>query len=247
MYGKVWHGFEPYNKKEKVRLELACRAIAAHRQSLNLSRRYKLLDIGCGVGPLREWLEKDKFHITGLEFGESAAKIAEQNYDACEIGDVESEWPFESASLDGLHAGAVLEHVIDWHAPLNHAGKCLRDNGLLVISVPNLRHWREIHKLILGKQPHWIRCMEHLHGYTPKFLRKLVSLHGFEVKTITTDSLELPFMPDCLARRFLAGFGSVIILAARLKHRVQIEDSSKAWQFPNHKRLGKHYIEIPEE
>ena len=80
------------------------------------------------------------------------AAIAARNYDKCEVADIEEPWPVEPASFDGLHAGAILEHVVNWHAPLNSANRALRDDGLIVVSVPNLRYWKEVRKLIVGKQ-----------------------------------------------------------------------------------------------
>ena len=247
LYKQAWHGDKPYDDKELVRLELACHSVREHAAELGLDRPYELLDLGCGVGPLRPWLGPEEFRITGLELSAEAAEAARANYDACEVCDVESPWPIGPASLDGVHAGAILEHVIDWNAPLNHANRCLRDAGLLVAAVPNLRHWKEIRKLIVGKQPHWIRSMAHLHAYTPRFLRELVTMHGFEVTRMEADMVKLPLLSDRWrwVRRVFAGIGSVLILTARLGRRVRVEDAAKAWQFPDHKRLGKRFIEVP--
>ena len=63
---------------------------------------------GCGVGPLRRSLGAEEFRITGLELSAEAAEAARANYDACEVCDVESPWPIGPASLDGVHAGAIL-------------------------------------------------------------------------------------------------------------------------------------------
>ncbi len=246
VYEQAWHADIPYDEKEVVRLIKACELIRRHADELEPPRRYNLLDVGCGVGPLRKWLPENEFNITGLELSEAAAVVARKNYDACEVADVETPWPVEPESFDGVHAGAIMEHVLDWHAPLNHANTALRDGGLIVVAVPNLRYWKEIRRLIRGRQPHWLTDMQHLHGYTPKFLKTLVSLHGFEVIGFEADRVNLPLMPRrnrWIERRF-ARIGSVLILSARLIRRVRVEDDSRTEQFDNHKPVAMRSIEI---
>jgi 2-polyprenyl-3-methyl-5-hydroxy-6-metoxy-1,4-benzoquinol methylase len=247
LYESAWHGDRPYDQKEAIRLEKAARLVRREAERLRLNRRYDLLDAGCGVGPLRRWLDAEAFRIVGLELSPEAARIARGSYDSCEVADVERPWPVERASFDAVHAGAVLEHVVDWHAPLNQANRALRDGGLLVVSVPNLRYWKEIRRLLRGRQPHWMCEMTHLHAYTPRFLRELVSLHGFRVIGMEADRVNLPLLPSrsqwvC---RVLAGLGSVLILSGGLQRRVRVEDRARAGRFPGHKQVGLRSIEVP--
>jgi 2-polyprenyl-3-methyl-5-hydroxy-6-metoxy-1,4-benzoquinol methylase len=247
-YAGAWHGEQPYDAKEEVRLSKACERVREHAAGAPASLPYELLDIGCGVGPLRRWLDRERFRITGLEWSEEAAALCRGNYDACRVGSVEEEWPFREAAFDGVHAGAILEHVFDWHAPLNQANRVLRPGGQLVVSVPNLRYWKEIRRLIRGKQPHWMSEMLHIHAYTPKFLRDLVTLHGFAVTALEADRVNLPLLPKnarWVTRRF-AGLGSVIILTARLERRTRVEDRSRAPSFAGHRAVGLRSIEIIE-
>jgi len=246
IYVNAWHGDQPYDAKEAVRLERACEMFIAHADTLTLDRRYRLLDIGCGIGPLRRWLDAERFEIVALEISEEAAELARRNYDDCTVGDVEEPWPVEAGSFDGVHAGAIMEHVVNWHRPLNHANVALADGGQLVISTPNLRYWKEISRLIRGRQPHWIKHMAHLHGYTPKFLKKLVTLHGFEVTAFQADRVNLPLLKWCDRKmsRWFAGIGSVMILAAVRKRRVRIEHEDLAHTFPSNTPVGMDAIEV---
>jgi SAM-dependent methyltransferase len=245
----AWHAGRPYDEKERLRLQRACELIREHQGELAPGRRYDVLDVGCGVGPLRHWLGREAFRIVGLEISEAAAAIARERYDACEVCDVESPWPLAPAGFDAVHAGAVMEHVLDWHAPLNGANTALRDGGLLVVSVPNLRYWKEVRRLLRGRQPHWLKDMKHLHGYTPGFLCELVGVHGFEVRRLEADRVNLPLLPQTsrwACRRF-ARWGSVLILAARLVRRVRVEDHGRAAEFPNHREVACRSIEVTGE
>lgn len=241
----AWHGDEPYDEKETVRLRRACQLLGQHTQAAT-GRRRDVLDVGCGIGPLRPFLPAEQYRIVGLEISAEAAELARRNYDACEVCDADNAWPVEPASFDGVHAGAVMEHVLDWHAPLNGANRALRNGGLIVITVPNLRYWKEVRRLIRGRQPHWLGCMKHVHGYTPELLKELVSIHGFEPIALEADRVNLP-IPGGNSRwacRRFAGWGSVLILAARLVRRVRVEDRDRAAEFPNHKPVACRAIEI---
>ncbi len=241
----AWHGEEPYSADERLRLRRACDFIRDHAERLGLSRRYRLLDVGCGVGPLREHLTAKRFEIVGLEINAQAAALARRQYDDCLVADIEGDWPLPPGSFDGVHAGAVLEHVPDWHAPLNHANRILAEGGFLVVSVPNLSYWKEIRRLIRGRQPHWLKAMAHLHGYTLGFLRQLIQLHGFTVRCVEADRVKLPLLPDWpWVKRRLARFGSVLVLSAQLLRRVRVEDVCQTSQFPHHKLLPLRSIEV---
>ncbi len=235
-----------YSPAEEIRLKRACELAEAHRKTLPPQGRYRLLDVGCGVGPLRKWLPAETCELVGLEFSEAAAAVCRKNYDACLIGDVESTWPVEDGSFQAVHAGAVIEHVMDWHAPLNQANRVLAENGLLIVSTPNLRYWKEIRRLILGRQPHWLKEMAHVHGYTPKFLTTLLEVHGFAVETFEADRIRLPLLPRTsrVGAKRLARWGSVMIIAARLKRRCRVEDRARRSQFPHHKDAPLRSIEI---
>ena len=244
----AWHGDRPYRADELIRIHRAAELLHDHAGELSLTRRYELLDLGCGIGPLRPYLPQESFCIRGVEVCREAALIAARNYDSCEAADVEQSLPFPSESFDGAHAGAILEHVIDWHAPLNHINRVLRPGGFLVVSVPNLRYWKEIRRLLRNRQPHWLKDMEHLHGYTPAFLQEMVRIHGFEVAGMEADRVNLPLLPDFRwVRTFFAGIGSVLILWSRKRRSVRVENRALANQFPEHKSVGLRSIEVPFE
>jgi cyclopropane fatty-acyl-phospholipid synthase-like methyltransferase len=243
----AWHGDKPYSSDERLRLSRACDFFREHAERLGLSRRYRLLDIGCGVGPLREHLPAEKFEIVGMEINAQAAALARRQYNDCRVADVAGDWPFPPKSFDGVHAGAILEHVQDWHGPLNNTNCVLTERGRLVVSVPNLSYWKEIRRLIRGRQPHWLKSMTHVHGYTLGFLRQLIELHGFAVRHVEADRVRLPLLPDwSWVKRRLARFGSVLVVSAELTRRVRVEDDSRAGLFPNHKPLPLRSIEVLE-
>ena len=107
----AWHAEDGYDEGERVRLSRACEFIQTHAPHATCDdRQCAVLDIGCGVGPLREWLALDRFNITGLEISPEAAAEARNRYDACLVADIETAWPVEAETFDAVHAGAKHTH-----------------------------------------------------------------------------------------------------------------------------------------
>ena len=107
----AWHAEDGYDEGERVRLSRACEFIQTHAPHATCDdRQCAVLDIGCGVGPLREWLGSDRFNITGMEISPEAAAEARNRYDACLVADIETAWPVEAETFDAVHAGAKHTH-----------------------------------------------------------------------------------------------------------------------------------------
>lgn len=248
---QAWHGGKPYDSKEEIRLAVACEFFDEFRQLRNDSdgseaaSRTKILDVGCGVGPLRKWLPAEEFELTGMDLSPEAIEQTKLRYDHAHLLDAEGPWPVADASFDGLHMGAFMEHVADWHAPLNQANRALADGGLVVISIPNIGYWKEIRRLLCGRQPHWLCDMQHIHGYTAGFFRQLLTIHGFEVVSVLADRVNFPLLPESrFVRKKFARWGSVLILAGRLQRRLRVEDRSLSHLFSEHKDAPLRSIEI---
>lgn len=103
-----------------------------------------VLDIGCGTGDLGRLLKKrnQKLQVTGVEVSTRAGEMAKLVLDQVHIGPVES-------MLDRLPAGDfdcviladVLEHLVDPWSVLRALKSRLSPAGVVVASVPNVRHY----------------------------------------------------------------------------------------------------------
>lgn len=101
-------------------------------------RRYpkdkKILDLGCGEGVLVEELAAEGRDIIGLDL----------NYEkgAVRKGSILST-PFEARSFDLVLCLDVIEHLTfeEQEAALKEIDRILKDDGLLIASIPNLAHF----------------------------------------------------------------------------------------------------------
>ncbi len=109
-----------------------------------------LLDIGCGRGGLSEYLRDQKdCKVVGLEISSDAVRICnEKGIDAIE-SDIEVNEV--SGKYDVILLAAVLEHLLDPVHALTKLRKNLKDDGSLIIGVPNFSHFTARIRYLLGK------------------------------------------------------------------------------------------------
>lgn len=98
----------------------------------------KLLDIGCSYGYYtRFYLNKCK-EVYGIDPNEDLIKIAKKRYPRIKfkIGDAEK-IPFKDDYFDVILLSDVLEHVNDEEKAINEVYRVLKNNGVIIITVPH--------------------------------------------------------------------------------------------------------------
>jgi SAM-dependent methyltransferase len=112
------------------------------------------MDVGCGTGALGLAYRKlnPRVRYLGIEANRTAAQRAVSRLDQVALGDAESgKLPFDlSEGVDCLIYGDVLEHMRDpWRVLREHA-KLLKDDGTVIMCVPNVEHWSFVSALLRG-------------------------------------------------------------------------------------------------
>jgi SAM-dependent methyltransferase len=113
----------------------------------------RLLDVGCGAGATTAAVKEVRpvAWAGGVEFVEAVAAQAETRLDRVWAGDaaaapLEAEIP--AASLDLVLCLDVLEHMADPWAMVRRLSGLIGEGGRLIVSVPNIRHWKFIWRLL---------------------------------------------------------------------------------------------------
>jgi methionine biosynthesis protein MetW len=128
-------------------------AIAAHAQRL-LPAQGRVLDLGCASGGLLALLRARASHLAGLELSATAAQAAAQVADHVVQGALEdADLPFEADSFDLVVLADVLEHLSDPVAALRRAAGWAKPGAAVLLSVPNIAHWRARLTLARGRWP----------------------------------------------------------------------------------------------
>lgn len=120
--------------------------IALHNQRYefvlqNLSRLESVLEIGTGEGNLSVLLAKKCGSYVGLEFdAESCRATSERLGGTCRViqGDARA-LPFAPRTFSGIVCLEVLEHLGDFEAGIKNIHRCLREDGMAIISIPYSR------------------------------------------------------------------------------------------------------------
>jgi ubiquinone/menaquinone biosynthesis C-methylase UbiE len=108
---------------------------------------HRVLDAGCGSGPLSAALRAKGAVITGFDASPEMIKLARQRLgeDAMlHVADLNQPLPFADGSFDDVLASLVLHYVPDWTAPLAELRRVLKPGGRLVVSVNH----PIVHKLV---------------------------------------------------------------------------------------------------
>jgi 2-polyprenyl-3-methyl-5-hydroxy-6-metoxy-1,4-benzoquinol methylase len=115
-----------------------------------------ILDLGCSTGALGAALKRDRdAYVVGVEIDPEAGAEAAEKLDRVVVSDVESfvaGEPPEEAPFDCLIAADVLEHLVDPWQALDRASRLVRPRGTIVVSVPNVIHWRGLARLVLRRR-----------------------------------------------------------------------------------------------
>jgi 2-polyprenyl-3-methyl-5-hydroxy-6-metoxy-1,4-benzoquinol methylase len=148
----------------------------------------RVLDVGCSSGYLARPLVERGCTVVGIERDEAAAAAAREVCAEVLVGDVETlELPFEPGSFDIVLCGDLVEHLRDPDAFLARMRPLLREDGLLVLTTPNVANWGIRLGLLFGRWRYTERGIldrTHLHLFTRRTLVEALERAGFRVEEL---------------------------------------------------------------
>jgi SAM-dependent methyltransferase len=169
------------------------REIAEHGVMwMPVSRRGRLLDVGCGSGLFLERMRDFGWQVTGVEPDAAAASAANERLgdDAVIVAHVDDP-TLAPASFDAVTLSHVIEHVPDPVGTLRSCRDLLAPAGTLVCVTPNTRS--------LGARSfgaswlHW-DPPRHLNVFDVASLERAIREAGLEVERVATPSSTAHFV-----------------------------------------------------
>ena len=152
----------------------------------------KVLDIGCGAGLLAKEIKKlyPDCKVTGLEANSDLVIKAKESCDQVIQLDLNSTDAICNSNMDSdfdlIIFADVLEHLNEPEIVLKHATKHLANNGRIIISLPNIRHYSTFVRLfLLGSWPRnerGIHDSTHVRFFTKKNIVDFVSNEGLLIE-----------------------------------------------------------------
>lgn len=148
------------------------------RKILKLKPPGRILDIGCGTGEFLNVMKLNGWETFGVEKDSSAVEFAKSAYNLnVKTGEL-AEAGFEKKGFDVISMWHVLEHVYQPCDELNRIKDLLKNDGVLLIAVPNIA------SPDAGfYKNNWIALdtPRHLTHFTEKNMADLCSRNGFQV------------------------------------------------------------------
>jgi SAM-dependent methyltransferase len=99
---------------------------------------HRVLDAGCGSGPLSAALRAKGAIVTGFDGSPAMLELARQRLGddaALHVADLSRPLPFADGAFDDIVASLVLHYLRDWATPLAELRRLLKPGGRLILSV----------------------------------------------------------------------------------------------------------------
>jgi 2-polyprenyl-3-methyl-5-hydroxy-6-metoxy-1,4-benzoquinol methylase len=159
-----------------------------------------VLDVGCGRGALGSALKEERpgIRVYGIEYVPDAAEIAASRLDDVIVADLDAvdALPDRWEPFDAIVCGDVLEHLRDPAHALQLLRDALAPDGVLVASIPNIKHWSVVYPLLVKDrftyQDAGLLDRTHVHFFTLEEIDAMSTACGLEVASLGTVSQPMP-------------------------------------------------------
>jgi 2-polyprenyl-3-methyl-5-hydroxy-6-metoxy-1,4-benzoquinol methylase len=173
----VYHHVRRYMLGRKARL--VCR-------NTGIRKGGQLLDIGAGTGYFAATMVSRGWNVVAIEKNEHARDLAKRTF-GLELRPAEALYSdMTHDSFDAVTLWHVMEHLEHLNETWERIGSLLKENGLLVVAVPNPSSYDAAK---YGEQWAAYDVPRHLWHFTPSAIGRLASNHGFKLK----GSYAMPF------------------------------------------------------
>jgi SAM-dependent methyltransferase len=97
----------------------------------------RILDAGCGSGPLLAELRERGAEVSGFDLSPGMLDLARRRVPEADlrVADLAAPLPYADAEFDDVIISLVLHHLEDWAPPLAELRRILKPGGRLLISV----------------------------------------------------------------------------------------------------------------
>lgn len=144
-------------------------------------KKFKILDVGCGNGYFLDLARKKGLEVTGIDINTYAVKAAKGRFGLERIYCLSAEEfmaDFPDEKFDMVCLFHLIEHLNDPAGFLFKLRAIIKDNGFIVIAVPNPRRLRAI---CFKRKEGWDYPPHHLTRWDEKSVARLLQAAGFKM------------------------------------------------------------------
>ncbi|WP_457749107.1 class I SAM-dependent methyltransferase [Sulfurimonas sp.] len=155
----------------------------------------RVLEVGAGSGATLRFAKEN--HYAKEVYGIELCKLDGQNeevFDGFIVGNIETMelLPYEKDFFDVILCGDVLEHLVDPYSVVLRLKKYLKEDGVLIASLPNIRHFSILKKIIFQGDFRYeesgILDKTHLRFFCKKNMIELFTDNGWKLQYIVSNS-----------------------------------------------------------
>lgn len=167
-------------------------------------RGRRILELGVGDAALTRRLHAAGAQVDGIELDRTAADVARPYCRTIHVGDLDR---IDEIGLTGGYdmvlAADVLEHLVQPEYVLSRLKTQLRQDGLLIVSLPNVANLYVRLNLLLGRFPTHSKGLldeTHLHHYTLDTMRRLLARTGWAIESSAVTAIPMVIVFPFLRR-----------------------------------------------
>lgn len=170
-----------------------------------LTKGKHLLDVGTGTGYFPDYMQRKGYTVTGVEIDEDARQYGSQKFGITIHPPAFLRDGAVTASYDAISLWHVLEHLYTPKEDMRRFHQLLKEDGVLVIAVPNLTS-RDARKY----GAHWAAydVPRHLWHFSPATMEKLAQKTGFQVAETHHMPMD-PFYVSIMSSKYQNGGGLI--------------------------------------
>jgi len=149
-----------------------------------------VLDVGCGIGSFAEHFKNQDptTEVWGIEYVDSEAQAAKERLGTVFSGACENHIVnLPDNFFDIIYFNDVLEHLVDPYTVLEKIRLKLKEGGVVISSIPNVRYFKSFKKVLFQKDwkyaSHGTMDRTHLRFFTKKSIDRMYREAGYKVIT----------------------------------------------------------------
>jgi SAM-dependent methyltransferase len=198
LYPTDFYAYSDLSVKNKGAVAALKRALfpTLYVEDPGFPRPGRVLDSGCGTGWALLKFRDAGWECIGVEPSTTAARFGREKYGLdVRAGTIHSEH-FPDAHFDYIRSNHSLEHDPDADATIAEFRRTIREDGRLLVGVPNIDSWAARH---FGADWWYLGAPVHTYNFSRNHLEALLKKHDFETESVrytgnyggTTGSLQI--------------------------------------------------------
>jgi 2-polyprenyl-3-methyl-5-hydroxy-6-metoxy-1,4-benzoquinol methylase len=151
-------------------------------ENVSALKHGNILDVGTGTGFFLDEMKKYNWHVTGIEKNKEARTFAKSEFNLDNLP-TEELFKLKEKSFDVITLWHVLKHIHLLNENMQEFSRLLRNDGKLVIAVPNHASYDAKHY-----KAFWAAydVPRHIWHFSPPQMKKFAERQGFKFKSLHT-------------------------------------------------------------